>query len=141
MNPWWPARRARPVGSRNWFAATSSRSLRPAPWPSLCLLGSWSVPGRPCERGVRNNKRRNMCTYGEWLLNRGHGPEALPYLTEGLAGLKRTLDAKHLWIKYVIWNIAYATEGTGRFQEAEALWVEGIHECERDLGPDHRVTA
>jgi tetratricopeptide (TPR) repeat protein len=105
------------------------------------LLQDAMTVARSATNGLSLGGAWIVCTYGEFVLDRGHGPEALPYLTEGLAGLKRILDPKHLWIKYVIYNIAYATEGPGRLQEAESLWVEGIRECEKDLGPDHRVTA
>src|SRR5207247_9159068 len=39
--------------------------------------------------GLSVGGARVVYTYGDFLLYGGHGPEALPYFTEALAGLKR----------------------------------------------------
>ena len=80
---------------------------------------------------------------GYLLFRDGRAAEAVPYLKEAVAILKRTLDANDPRLRsgIGIGLLAHATCAAGQWKEAQTLISEALQQCERDHGAESPLAA
>ena len=74
-------------------------------------------------------------------LNRDKPAEALPLFQEAMSVLARTMDRKNFKFQNKLHTQAYLLTNAERWNEAEALFAEGIPESVRDHGAESVLTA